>query len=113
MNMPAREQTHVNVRRGHVAQVQLTQRAMSSALATHTAASAAACGGSGVDGGTSTGSGKPALRRSMSLQPPPSPMAASAVQQQAAQVQGGCASPPQWSSAELQMQVVSHDGMAL
>ena len=60
------------------------QRAMSGAVATPTAASAAAGSGSGFGGGAGTGSGKSALRRSMSLQPPLSPMAASAVQQQAA-----------------------------
>lgn len=60
------------------------QRAMSGAVATPTAASAAAGSGSGFGGGAGTGSGKSALRRSTSLQPPLSPMAASAVQQQAA-----------------------------
>ena len=62
------------------------QRAVSGAVATPTAASGAAGSGSGFGGGggTGSGSGKSTLRRSMSLQPPLSPMAASAVQQQAA-----------------------------
>ena len=60
------------------------QMAMSGAVATPTAASAAAGSGSvfGGGAGSGSGSGKSTLRRSMSLQPPLSPMAASAVQQQ-------------------------------